>query len=75
MHHHSGDTTIPTRPNSRRLERAHNVLLAGASLAMLVGIVRSCVRSGKTSSVHELLCGAFDEEDPVFDLTSKVFFW
>ncbi len=42
---------------------------------MLVGIVRSCVRSGKTSSVHELLCGAFDEEDPVFDLTSKVFFW
>lgn len=42
---------------------------------MLVGIVQSCITSGKTSSVHAMLCGAFDEEDPVFDVTSKVFFW
>ncbi|CAM9231683.1 unnamed protein product, partial [Ectocarpus sp. 4 AP-2014] len=59
----------------RRLERGHNILLALTSAAMLVGIIRSCVTSGKTSSVHAMLCGAFDEEDPVFDMTAKTFFW
>lgn len=60
---------------SRRLERGHNILLAVTSAAMLAGIVRSCITSGKTGSVHAMLCGPFDEADPVFDLTSKVFFW
>ncbi|CAM9710728.1 unnamed protein product, partial [Ectocarpus fasciculatus] len=59
----------------RRLERGHNILLALTSAAMLVGIIRSCITSGKTSSVDAMLCGAFDEEDPVFDITAKVFFW
>eukprot|EP00903_Cladosiphon_okamuranus_P015190 g14043.t1 len=59
----------------RRLERGHNVLLAVTSFAMLVGIISSCVTSGKTGSVHAMLCAPFDEHDPVFDLTSKVFFW
>ncbi|CAM9170916.1 unnamed protein product [Scytosiphon promiscuus] len=59
----------------RRLERVHNILLAALSLAMLAGIVRSCITSGKTSSVHAMLCDTFDEKDPVFDATSKAFFW
>ncbi|CAN0092065.1 unnamed protein product [Ectocarpus sp. 6 AP-2014] len=59
----------------RRLERGHNILLALTSAAMLAGIIRSCVTSGKTSSVHAMLCGPFDEEDPVFDMTAKTFFW
>eukprot|EP00752_Nemacystus_decipiens_P012976 g11482.t1 len=59
----------------RRLERGHNIALAVTSAAMLVGIVHSCITSGKTSSVQAMLCAPFDETDPVFDLTSKVFFW
>lgn len=66
---------MPCHVTCRRLERGHNILLAVTSLAMLVGIIRSCVTSGKTDSVHAMLCGPFDEQDPVFDLTSKVFFW
>lgn len=64
-----------TTARCRRVERSHNILLALTSAAMLVGIIRSCVSSGKTSSVHAMLCGAFDEEDPVFDVTAKTFFW
>ncbi|CAM9226846.1 unnamed protein product [Laminaria digitata] len=59
----------------RKLERLHNTLLALTSLAMLVGIVRATTTSGKTGSVHAMLCTPFQEDDWVFDLTSKVFFW
>ena len=57
------------------MERLHNTLLALTSLAMLVGIVRASITSGKTGSVHAMLCTPFQEDDWVFDLTSKVFFW
>lgn len=70
--------TVPRRDYGlwlRMVERTHNVLLAATSLAMLVGILYSCVKSGKTASVHDLLCKRFDEEDWVFQWTSQAFFW
>ena len=58
----------------RALELLHNILLALTSLAMLVGIIRACVTSGKTASLHDMLCSPFDETDPVFVVTSRTFF-
>lgn len=57
------------------LERTHNTLLALASLAMLVGIIRASITGGKTESIYAALCAPFAEDDAVFDMTSKAFFW
>ncbi|CAN0454593.1 unnamed protein product, partial [Ascophyllum nodosum] len=61
----------PLHPALRALELLHNILLALTSLAMLVGIIRACVTSGKTASLHDMLCSPFDETDPVFVVTSR----